>query len=197
MAKRSFELHTYTPTATNDGTALSNGTYQNIEASATTMYLEVMEIYCGGQASASAVNIMNFARTQLPATTPTALAGGVAVDGFMKTFSTALSASAVVNTSAATGPVKATLAGQARLNLSFNAFGGIVRWVAAPGEEWGILGTTTSVSSSVLSAYTGGSVGLMGSHLIYEIFAWAAVAVLGGSWLASVVPALDFSSSVL
>ncbi len=46
----------------------------------------------------------------------------------------------------------------------------IVRWVAAPGEEWGITGVSVSVSGSTLSAYTGGSVGLMGAHIIFEPF---------------------------
>lgn len=170
MAKRTFQYSTYTPTAAAENTALASGTYQNIEASAPTMLIQVMEIYAGGQASASAVNIMQFARTQSNATTPTALAaGGLATDAFMNSFGTALAASAVVCTSASTGPSRSTLAAGGRLNLSFNAFGGIVRWVAAPGEEWGILSTAAS-NGSILSAYTGGSVGLMGSHLVYEVF---------------------------
>lgn len=168
MAKRSFQVHSYTPTATADGSALSNNTYQEIECSQPTMYMEVMEIYCGGQATASAVNIMQFARVLAIATTPTAISSATASDGFLKSFSTALANSAVVCVAAATGPLRATTS-SARLNLSFNAFGGIVRWVAAPGEEWGILGTAIG-APSVLSAYTGGSVSLMGSHLVYEIF---------------------------
>jgi hypothetical protein len=56
------------------------------------------------------------------------------------------------------------------LNLSFNAFGGIVRWVAAPGQEIGMLGNTASLGEISLSAYTGGTPGLMGSHFILEPF---------------------------
>lgn len=169
MAKRSFQYSTWTPTAQGENAALSAGTYQDIESASPSMYVQVMEIYCGGQATASAVNIMQFARTQSLATSPTALAaGGAASDAFLNNFGTALSASAVVCTSATTGPSRSTLAASSRLNLSFNAFGGIVRWVAAPGEEWGILGT--AAAGSVLSAYTGGSVSLMGSHIIYEVF---------------------------
>jgi hypothetical protein len=55
------------------------------------------------------------------------------------------------------------------LNLSFNAFGGIVRW-AAP-DEHGVLrmlGNTASLGELSLSAYTGGTPGLMGAHIIYE-----------------------------
>ncbi len=170
MAKRVFQASTWTPTAQGENAALTNATYQNIEAAAPTMLVQVMEVYVGGQATASAVNIMQFARTQSNATTPTALAaGGAATDAFMNSFGTALSASAGVCVSAATGPSRSTLAASSRLNLSLNAFGGIVRWVAAPGEEWGILSTVAS-NGSTLSAYTGGSVGLIGSHIIYEVF---------------------------
>lgn len=169
MAKRSFESLSYTPTATADGTTLTSGTYQEIEASAPTMYIEVMEIYEGGLNSASAINTMVFARNILPATTPTALTTPTGSDGFMKTFATALSASAVCCIAAGTGPNRSSIGTQARLNLSFNSFGGIVRWVAAPGEEWGILGTVTLVSHSSLSSPTA-SAGAMGSHIVYEVF---------------------------
>ena len=54
------------------------------------------------------------------------------------------------------------------LNLSFNAFGGIVRWVAAPGEEIYIVGNTASVGEASLSAFTGGTPGALGAHVIYE-----------------------------
>jgi hypothetical protein len=54
------------------------------------------------------------------------------------------------------------------LNLSFNAFGGIVRWVAAPGEEIYAVGNTTPAGEVSLSAFTGGTPGALGAHLIYE-----------------------------
>jgi hypothetical protein len=54
------------------------------------------------------------------------------------------------------------------LNLSFNAFGGIVRWVAAPGEEISMVGNTASLGELSLSAFTGGTTGLLGAHMIYE-----------------------------
>jgi hypothetical protein len=54
------------------------------------------------------------------------------------------------------------------LNLSFNAFGGIVRWVAAPGSEIGFVGQSASLGQLSLSAFTGGTTGLMGAHMIFE-----------------------------
>ena len=56
------------------------------------------------------------------------------------------------------------------LPLAYNAFGGIVRWVAAPGEEIGVLGNTASFGEVSLSAFTGGTPGLMSAHMIFEPF---------------------------
>jgi hypothetical protein len=167
MAKRVFQAATFTPTATADGVALANATYLAIEAGSATQQINVVEIYEGGQASASSINIMHFARNLTNATTPTALAAPNG-DGPMATATAALAAPPVTYVAAATGPQRTNTALTARLNLSFNAFGGLVRWQAAPGEEWGITGTTVSVAPSSLSAFTGGSPGLMGAHMVYE-----------------------------
>jgi hypothetical protein len=167
MAKRIFQQATFTPTATADAVALTGVFAMCMEAGSATQTLNVLEIYQGGQATASAVNIMMFARNLTAATTPTALAAPNG-DGPMHTASAALAVVPVTYITAATGPQRTNTATTARLNLSFNAFGGVVRWVAAPGEEWTIAGTTVSVAPSSLSAFTGGNVGLMGAHIVYE-----------------------------
>jgi len=169
MAKRVFSQATWTPTATADSTALANTTYMAIEAANAAQGLQVIEIYEGGQASASSINIMQFARSVTFGTTPTALAAPNG-DGAMQSLTSALATVPVTYVAASTGPLRSSISGNARLNLSFNAFGGIVRWVAAPGEEWGIIGITASISGSTLSAFTGGSAGLMGGHIVYEPF---------------------------
>lgn len=169
MAKRSFSVATYTPTATADTTAMANATYQSIGASGATAGLNVIEIFIGGQASASSINLMQFARDSTLSATPTALAGPNS-DGPLNSLTAALAAVPITCVAAATGPSRSAVTTSARLNLSMNAFGGIIRWVAAPGEEWGIVGVTVSISESSLSAYTGGSVGAIGSHIIYEPF---------------------------
>jgi hypothetical protein len=167
MAKRSFQAATYTPTATADNSPLANGTYQSIGANGAAQLLNVLEIQINGQAAVSAVNIMMFARDLVLAATPTALAAPNG-DGPLHTATAALALPPITCVAAATGPSRTNTALTARLNLSLNAFGGITRWVAAPGEEWSILGNAVSVSESSLSAFTGGSVGLIGSHIIYE-----------------------------
>src|ERR1700704_278974 len=169
MAKRIFQQATWTPTATADGGTnfLANTNNMAIEASNAAQGMNVIEIYEGGQASASSINIMQFARSVAFGTTPTALATPNA-DGPMNSLTSALATVPLTYVAASTGPARSSVATQARLNLSFNSFGGIVRWVAAPGEEWGIVGTTASTSGSTLSAFTGGSAGLRGPHIVYE-----------------------------
>ena len=169
MAKRSFQVATFTPTATADNTAMTNATYMSVGAGSATQQLNVLEIYIGGQAASAGINIMMFARDLVLAATPTALAAPNG-DGPLSTASAALAAPPVTCVAATTGPSRTNTALTARLNLSHNPFGGIIRWVAAPGEEWGITGTTVSVSESSLSCFTGGSVGAVGAHIIYEPF---------------------------
>jgi hypothetical protein len=54
------------------------------------------------------------------------------------------------------------------LNLSFNAFGGVVRWVNGPDEIISYLGNTASFGELSLNAYTGGTVGAMGTNIVFE-----------------------------
>lgn len=166
MAKRIFQQNAWTPTILADSTALGNGTYMAIEASASTQFLNVLEIYEGGQAAASAINIMFFSRSTFVGTTPTALSTPNS-DGPMSSASAALGTAVSTYVAASTGPGRSTTATNARLNLSFNSFGGIVRWVAAPGEEWGIIGQTLNAAPSLLSGY-GAAPGAMGAHIVYE-----------------------------
>lgn len=169
MAKRSFSEATYTPTAIADATNIANATYQAIGASNNTTGLLVSEIYIGGQASASSINIMQFARDSQLGATPTALAAPN-TDGPLNSLTPAAQVGSITYTASTSAPQRSNTTTSARLTLSLNVFGGIVRWVAYPGEEWGIFGTTVSASESTLSAFTGGSAGLCGSHIIYETF---------------------------
>lgn len=121
MGKRSFQAATFTPTATADNTALASGTYMAIESQSATAGLQVIEIYEGGQASASSINIMIFARDVVHGVIPTALATPNS-DGNLNSFSSNTSATTYV--AAGTGPSRITAATNAKLNLSFNAFGG-------------------------------------------------------------------------
>ena len=54
------------------------------------------------------------------------------------------------------------------LHLSLNFFGGIVRWVAAPGEELVGIGATASFGEISLSGFTGSGTGASSGHYILE-----------------------------
>lgn len=169
MAKRSFSVATFTPTATADTTNLANASYMAIGASGATAGLNVIEIFIGGQASASSINLMQFARDSTLGASLGALAAPNS-DGPFDSRTAALAAVPLTFVAATTAPQRSAATSAARLQLNLNAFGGIVRWVAAPGEEWGITGITVNISESSLSAFTGGSVGAIGAHIVYEPF---------------------------
>lgn len=167
MAKRSFNVATWTPVAVADTVAMTNSGFQALQGGSSTQLLNVIEVYMGGQAGASSPTFMVLARDSTVGATPTALTTGQK-DAALSASSAALAAPPVAMVAAGTPPQRSATLGL--LNLSFNAFGGIVRWVAAPGEEISVLGNTASLGEVSLSAYTGGTPGLMGSHIIYEPF---------------------------
>lgn len=167
MAKRIFSAVNWTPTATADTTALANSTYMGLKGGSSTQLLKVLEIMASGFAGASSPTILQFARCSTIETTPTALAAPNS-DGPAHPSTAALAAPPVSFTAAATGPQRSSATTDARLDMGLNAFGGIKRWVAAPDAEWSILGNTASLGESVLSAYTGGTVGAISSHIEYE-----------------------------
>lgn len=167
MAKRSFHANNYTPTAQADTTALTSATYQALKGGSGTQRINIIEIYIAGMAGASSPTLMQLARASTIETTPTALASPNS-DGPMDASTAALAAPPVSFVAAATGPQRSAVTTDTKLELGLNAFGGIVRWVAAPGEEWGQIGNTASLGESILSAFTGGTAGLVNSHLVYE-----------------------------
>lgn len=170
MADRIFGVPTFSPTATNDGSALANATYMALIAGTALQGLLVKEIYVGGQATSSTVNQMLFARSSTVGVTPTALAAPNS-DGAKNGFSTATSTVAKSYVAAATGPLRSATTTQPKLNLSHNAFGGIVKWQGDPngtGGYWMIFGVTADISESVLSCLTNGG-GAVGAHIVYEV----------------------------
>lgn len=169
MAKRIFQAPNYTPTATADATNFGAGTFQALQGGSSTQQINVIEIMIGGLAGSSSPTIMQFARDSTVGASITALAAPNS-DGPTNPATAALSAPPAAFVAATTEPQRSNSTSLARLNFSLNAFGGIIRWVAAPGEEWGILGNTASNGESSLSAFTGGTVGAISSHIVYEPF---------------------------
>ena|SRR5689334_17898907 len=167
MAKRIANHKTITPTATGDTTNLVDSTYPfAIQGGTSTQRTYILEVQMGGQAGASAPTFMMLARDSQVATgslTKDTALTDAALDAHTAALGTAAS---VFNKAATNKPQRDSALNL--LNLSFNAFGGIVRWVAAPGEEISMYGQAASIGETSLSAYTGGTAGLMGAHMIFE-----------------------------
>ena len=165
MAKRSFAVRTLTPTATADAANLVNDTHLGVmQGGAATQRNQISEIQLGGQAGASAPTIIV---AGMNSTAATAILVGIGEEAPLDSATAALAAPVVIGTTATILPQRSATLGHI-LQLSFNAFGGIVRWLAAPGEELGMVGLAVNTGSFSLSAFTGGVPGLMSSHIIYE-----------------------------
>jgi hypothetical protein len=85
MAKRTFQQATWSPAAIADTTALATAQFMSLGAANATQLLKVIEIYIGGKASASTIEILQFARDSTLVVSPTALAAPNS-DGPISTF---------------------------------------------------------------------------------------------------------------
>jgi len=142
-----------------------------IKGGAATQLIDVLEVLISGLATASTVAAMNLARASTLETTPTALAAAHS-DSALFPNATALSSTVVPFVAASTQPTPSNTVTDAKLNLALNLFGGIVRWNAAPTQQWQIIGNTAPGGESVLwnSSTGGGATGLADAHIIYEAY---------------------------
>lgn len=166
MAKRSVSVTTITPTAFADTTNLTSAAYPFIVQGGTaTQRINILEIYMGGQGGASTPTFMILARDSTVAVTNSFGAGQT--DAALDASTAALAAPPLTGNTNSTAPQRSSTLHL--LNLSINCFGGIVRWVAPPGEEISLIGNTAATNGEIsFSAFTGGTPGAMGTHLIYE-----------------------------
>jgi len=166
MARYSFNVTSITPTATADTTNLVDSTYlMYLQGGNSTQRENISEIYMGGEAaSSSSPSIMVLARDS---TVATGTVGGGRVAVLDASNTAPGTVPNVGNTAATTKPQRSSTLHL--LHLSYNAYGGIVRWVARPGEEISVVGNTASLGEVSLSAYTGGTTGAMSAHVLYEV----------------------------
>lgn len=170
MSKRLFQQATFTPTQQAD--QVLTGSWMAIKAGSATDILKIGKIVLGGQAASSAINAMCLARSSVLAITPTTPLVTPNSDGPVNIAATAVSTAPIPFIAAGTAPNRSPAVTIARLNLVFNAFGGIMTWQTNPGseEEWVSVGTATaSNSESVLSAFNVGAPGAMSGEFFYEV----------------------------
>jgi hypothetical protein len=161
MARFSSVVPTWTPVAVADTTAMTDNGHHTIQGGSSTARAEMREVYLGGQAGASTPTFMVLGRNVVVGVTLTA-ARSAALDP-----STPAGTPPLPYIASTTKPQRSTNLGML-LNLSFNAFGGVVRWVNGPDELISLLGNVTALGELSLNAFTGGTPGLLGSALIYE-----------------------------
>jgi hypothetical protein len=174
MAKRVFATQGAIGGLNPLGSAATTATYMSLlipSTAATAALCDVLEVLISGTAAASAIGGFFLVRAStLATTTPSALVNPNS-DGGMLPSITALAqvigASISFNT---TQPTLSSAITDAKLNLGLNTFGGIIRWNAAPTQQWQLAGLTAPGAQSVLSNITGGGAQAttVNAHIIYE-----------------------------
>lgn len=162
MARWSTVVPTWTPTAVADTVNMTDNGHHTLQGGSSTQRGEIREVYLGGQAGASSPTYMVLGRNSTVGATLTA-ARLAAVDPS----SAALAAPAAPYVASTTKPQRSATLGML-LALSFNAFGGIVRWVNGPDEIISYLGNTASLGELSLNAFTGGTAGALMSSIVFD-----------------------------
>ena len=169
MSKRVFSNINWTPTAQADASALTNATYMALKGGSGTQKTDILEVYVVGAAASSAPTPLCLARASTIETTPTALAAP-ATDGPLDPATAALAAPPVSFTAAGTGPQRSAATTDARLQVGVNAFGGSLRYNAAPTQQWSLLGNTAQFGETLLSSGNAESPGAVNAHILYETY---------------------------
>lgn len=167
MARRIVSITTITPTATADTTNLVDATYPFLlQGGSSTQRALIWEIAINGQAaSSSSPTFMILARDSTVAATNSNGTGQT--DAAMDPSTAALGAPALTGNTNTTKPQRSSTLHL--MNCSLNAYGGNFFWRANRVEECPqVLGNTASLGEVSLSAFTGGTAGAIGAHMIYE-----------------------------
>ena len=171
MAKRIFQVIGWTPALTADGATLANNTYQAVKGGSATQYIDFLEFMLEGMGGASAPTAMTFARSSQVAAATIAALAAPASDGPLNPFTAPLALAPVTFTSTSgAGGLRSAAVTDPKLTLGLNAFGGIVRWNAAPGQQYSSYGNTATAPAgeNYLSCQNFGTPGPITSHIIYE-----------------------------
>lgn len=168
MARYSLAFQSVTTTSGGvaDTTAYTSGGYPFfLLGGASTMQLKVNEIQAGGEATAaSAVQILVFGHDSTVAAT--ALSGDYL--SAMDVTSTAPGTLPSYGNSSTTKPQRSASLGH-KIQHSFNAYGGLVRWQARQGEEITVYGSAASIGEVSYSPFTGNVSGPVSGHCIFEL----------------------------
>lgn len=158
MAQYTTAAAGWTPIAHVDGaTDIVSNSYHSLRTTAALNMARVLEVFIGGEQATTTVNRMTVRRASADGATITDIAPAALRPG-------AVASTAKGSVSATTGPDIASTGHL--LNLAFNAFGGVIRWVAAPGEELWIMTNTAPDKEIILDSISGA--GVVSDHMIFE-----------------------------
>ena len=173
MAKRLFATGGVTFTASASAAQATSGGYMSVVGSSATQVTDILEVMISGKATASTVAAMYLDRQSTLGTGGATALAGQNSDGPMHPATAALASPVVVAVAYTTNQAipSATIT-DAKLQLGLNLFGGIIRWNAAPTQQYTLLANTAPGGSAVLwnSSSAGGSTGLGDAHIIYETY---------------------------
>ena len=166
MAKYSSNWSSLSMVAQANGLLTSANGYVAVRNGTSTMQIKVSEVYLGGGAtSTKAPSIIILDRSSAVSVGALSFAAGstTLTDATATAPATAPSAG---NTAATTQSTRSS--NTQVLHLSFNAYGGIVRWVASPDQAITIYGSTVGGELN-LSAFTGSTTATNSGHILYEV----------------------------
>lgn len=157
MAQYTHGAPGWTPVAHADAaSSLANNSYHALRSTSTSTD-RITEVYIGGEATSSTVNRMALRRLSTNGSTPTNQTPAA-----LNPLSQAAVAQGYV--AATTGP---TIASTQHLNnFALNVFGGLVRWVAAPGEEIYVTASTAPNGEINLDSISG--TGVVSTDIKFE-----------------------------
>jgi hypothetical protein len=170
MAKRVFDTFGITWTNNALGALAGASSTMSLRSTAVSQLVDVLEVLISGTAGNSQVAAFALVRASANGATETAL-GAPNSDGGEYPGITALATTVVAAITGGTQPTLSSVTTDAKLNLGLNTFGGIIRWNAAPTQQWQLLGSAPSGGESVLSVLTAGgssSACNANAHILYE-----------------------------
>jgi hypothetical protein len=157
--------------ATAAGSQATSGGHMSLTGSSATQITDILEVQITGKAAAAAVCATYLARQSTLGTGGASALTGQNSDGPAH-FATAVLASPVVDAVAyATNqPIPSSAITDAKLQMGINFFAGILRWNAAPTQQWTMVGNTAPGGGSILwnNSSAGGVAGLADAHIVYE-----------------------------
>lgn len=173
MAKRLFTTAGISFAATASGGTVSSGNYMSVVGASGTQVTDILEVLVSGMASASTLGGFLLDRQSTLGTGGATTLASPNSDGPMNPATAALAAPVVTAIAYATNqPTASNAITDARINLCLNGFGGILRWNAAPTQQYTISGNTAPGGSAILfdSSSTGGVTCAASAHIMYETY---------------------------